>query len=31
MAFFTYPTHYLDTEIVAHARPTYPTLHHCIR
>jgi len=26
---FTYPTHYLDTEIVAHARPTYPTSHHC--
>jgi len=26
---FTYPKHYLDTEIVAHARPTYPTLHHC--
>jgi len=27
---FTYPMHYLDTEIVAHARPTYPTSHHCI-
>jgi len=28
---FTYPTHYLDTEIVVHARPTYPTSHHCYR
>jgi len=27
---FIYPTHYLDIEIVAHARPTYPTLHHWI-